>query len=474
MQAKRSSAEGIWRAPSVRFRLLLAFIALNLLSGILGCGVMIWNARDATRVEVKASLEIAERFVRETLIRFGPSTSGGAMLTNLPLHLSLVRHVRMAILDNMGDIRSLLPGDTDGNGQEDDRERAPQWFEHLLSIQLESRYVPILAEGRRVGTVAIIGEPADEAAEVWQDMSTLAVMAACINIIIFVLFYFALGRILGPLVSVAAGLQKLENGDYRSRLPRPRIREMAAITDRFNALANVLEESRDENSRLCRALISIQDEERKQIAADLHNEFGQCLFAIKANASSIDAVGRLLGEPQAQALSERVGSILSITERLQTMNRRLLKKLRPSAFGHASLVELVDDLVTDFRRHHQGISFELRLGELRNSYGEAIDLSVYRCVQEALTNSVRHASAGTVEIDIHEETDPDPSLRIDIQDDGQGLEDAAELTGFGLRSLRERVRSLGGHCTIKSAAQQGMKLSISLPCPAEQLQRGVA
>lgn len=461
------------REPSVRLRLQVAFVALNMLAGAIACAVMIWNAREATGLEIKASLEMGERFVRETLIRFGPSTSGGAMLTNLPLHLNLIRHVRIAVLDNAGDLKVLLPEDEGGAAGADSHERAPKWFARLVATRVETRHIPIIAEGRRVGTVVLMGEPADEAAEVWQDISTLAGVMMFSNMLIFALFHFSLGRILKPLVGFAGGLKDLEHGHYRSRLARPGMREMAAIADRFNALATALEEARQENGRLTLALISIQDEERKQIAADLHNEFGQCLFAIKANASSIDSLGRGMGEPHAAAVSERAGSILSITERLQGMNRRLLKKLRPAAFGHASLAELLADLVEDFRKHHRGMAFEARLGALRRSYGEAIDLSVYRCVQEGLTNSVRHALATTVEIAVDERAEPEPRLSISIRDDGQGAE-AAGLNGFGLRSVRERVRSLGGDCEILSAASRGTLLSITLPCLADPARETVS
>ncbi len=470
MRLPRGSALRLRRTPSLRLRLLLTFVSLNLLAGAVACAVMIWNAREATRVEMRASLEIAERFVKETVSRFGPSTSGGAMLSNLPLHLNLVRHVRIAILDNAGDLKVMLPDAREAHGDEDDQ--APLWFARLLSMSTESRYVPVVAEGRRVGTVVIMGEPGDEAAEVWQDFSTLAVVAVCINILIFILFYFTMGRILNPLTSFSDGLKDLEHGHYRSRLPRPSIREMAAIADRFNALGTALEEARQENGRLYHALIHLQDEERKQIAADLHNEFGQCLFAIKANASSIEAL-QAGAEPARADVAERARSILSITERLQGLNRSLLKKLRPSAFGHASLAELLDDLMKDFRRHHQGIAFVLNAGPLRRSYGEAIDLSVYRCVQEGLTNSVRHAMAQAIEVRVGDDAIPAQALRIEIRDDGQGL-GSADLNGFGLRSMRERVRSLGGDCLIEGAKPIGTRLLITLPHATDSMREEVA
>jgi two-component system sensor histidine kinase UhpB len=445
--------------PSVRLRLLIVFLSLNMLAGGLACAAMIWNAREATRVEIRASLDLAERFVKETVTRLGPSTSGGTMLTNLPLHLNL-RHVRIAILDNAGDVKALLPDDEQSDA--DDHETAPTWFARLLSITMETRHVPVVAESRRVGTVAIMGEPADEAAEVWQDITTLAIVTSSASLLIFVLFYFSVGRILDPLTRFAEGLRDLENGRYRLRLSRPRVREMSEIADRFNALATALEEAQQENRRLCRSIITIQDEERKQIAADLHNEFGQCLFTIKANASSIETLAAGTDNQLAASISERVESIQSITQRLQSMNRQLLKRLRPSAFGHASLAELLDDLIEDFRKHHRGMAFNLQQGSLNHSYGEAIDLSVYRCVQEALTNSVRHASAKAVEIQIDDRTIPAPHLAIEIRDDGQGVE-LGDTKGFGLRSMGERVRLLGGQCLIESVAVRGTRLSITLP-----------
>lgn len=444
--------------PSVRLRLLVVFLSLNMLAGGLACLAMVWNAREATRIEIRASLDLAERFVKETVTRLGPSTSGGAMLTNLPLHLNL-RHVRIAILDNAGDVKALLP---DEQQDADEHETAPAWFARLLSISIETRYVPVVAEARRVGTVAIMGEPADEAAEVWQDISMLAVVTFSANLLIFILFYFSVARILDPLTRLAEGLKDLENGRYRLRLFRPGVREMSEITDRFNALATALQDAQQENWRLCRSIVTIQDEERKQIAADLHNEFGQCLFTIKANAASIETLAEGADRDLATSISERVESIQSITQRLQHMNRQLLKRLRPSAFGHASLAELLDDLIEDFRKHHRGMAFSLRQGSLSHSYGEAIDLSVYRCVQEALTNSVRHASAKAVEIQIDDKDTPAPHLTIEIRDDGQGVE-LGDTKGFGLRSMGERVRLLGGQCLIENVAVRGTRLSITLP-----------
>src|SRR5262245_65479521 len=112
------------------------------------------------------------------------------------------------------------------------------------------------------------------------------------------MLYLLFGRVLGPLTGVTRGLADLEQRNYQVRLPRPRAHELAAITDRFNALAQALDAVRAENERLNHRLITAQDDERRRTALELHDEVGRSLFGLKANASSIATAAReLAGEP---------------------------------------------------------------------------------------------------------------------------------------------------------------------------------
>src|SRR5262249_43976177 len=164
--------------------------------------------------------------------------------------------------------------------------------------------------------------------------------------------------------------------------------ELADIVARFNALAQALEAVRAENMRLGQRLITAQDDERRRTARDLHDEVGPCLFGLKANAASIaSAVARVPVDSQ-QAVSERVGDMVTIIERLQTINRRLLNRLRPMALGHIPLRDLLADLVEERVRQHPDVALSLTCGALAPGYGEAIDLTIYRCIQEGLTNAI--------------------------------------------------------------------------------------
>ena len=307
--------------------------------------------------------------------------------------------------------------------------------------------------------MVIVGEPEDEIAEAWQDFYSLAIVWLALDALILILLYIVLGRVLNPLRSLSGGMARLEDGHYAIRLPTPNVNELAILTNRFNTLAGALDVAREENSGLYRQLITVQEEERRDLANELHDEAGPCLFGITANASSIQTIADQLTDPRTAGIKHRVGEILGIVERLKLMNRALLKKLRPGSLGRVGLPELINELVAGFEGRHPDTHIVYSAGRLAKSYGEPIDLTLYRCVQEGITNAIRHGSASHLTIDLIEESGHRRSgakraqavLRLTIVDDGKGI-DQLTPKGFGLTTMTERVKSLGGTCALESAA----------------------
>jgi len=118
-------------------------------------------------------------------------------------------------------------------------------------------------------------------------------------------------RVLDPLASLSKGMLRLEDGHYATRLQAPKVKELAVITNRFNTLAESLDVAREENSGLYRQLISVQEEERREIANELHDEAGPCLFGITANASSIQTIADQTQGQRSDEIRHRVGEILA-------------------------------------------------------------------------------------------------------------------------------------------------------------------
>jgi two-component system sensor histidine kinase UhpB len=162
---------------------------------------------------------------------------------------------------------------------------------------------------------------------------------------------------------------------------------------------------------------------------------------------------------------ERVHDMLAIIEQLQSINRSMLNRLRPMALGHVPLRDILCELVRDRARQHPQIEFSVCADNLMRSYGDSIDLTIYRCVQESLTNIIRHAQARHVTIELGEaasDVNGGPQLALTVRDDGCGVDPRA-APGFGLRGMQERAQALGGSCKVDSALGDGTSIRIMIP-----------
>jgi two-component system sensor histidine kinase UhpB len=277
--------------------------------------------------------------------------------------------------------------------------------------------------------------------------------------------------VLDPLTALGKGLEGLEHRDYKMRLARPKVLEFAAITDRFNALAGALDAARAENLALSRRLITAQDDERRNTALELHDEVGPSLFGLKANTASITKTADALPAGAAKTIRDRTADLTAIIEHLQSLNRSILNRLRPMALGHVPLPEILSELVRERAGSHPNIGFSHDVGTLARSYGDTVDLTLYRCVQESLTNAIRHASATAVMVNARERPaaagapgDGVARLELTVRDDGRGIA-AENKPGFGLRGMQERVQALGGEFAIDTG-RDGTCIRILIPVPA--------
>ncbi len=468
----------LWYDRSVRTQLLGTFVLINLVAGLAAAVIVIYNGRRAIEAELAASVEVAERFVRGTVERRTRENAGTPHLEDLAVHINNPRHVRILLVDADGHVIPSPSGEIDDGGTIAPA-TVPRWFVALVQVDDLRRDVPVISRGRRIGTIVVVGQAADEIIEIWQDASGLALLALLLNVTVFAILYVALGRVLHPLTRLATGLRALERGHYRHRLPQPPVRELADITGRFNALADSLAGAHADNARLNRQLVTVQDDERRQIAMELHDEMGPCLFGVKANVGSIGRIAQTLPEAAATPIRERVASLMTITERMQVANRDLLGRLRPMALGHVPLADAIAGLVADFEGADRDRRFVLEIGHLAHGYGNAVDLTVYRCLQEGVTNAVRHADAGVITIALSEEDAASAYpgermmlLRLSVRDDGRGIAPGTQ-PGLGWSGMKDRVRALGGRLTLTGAPDGGTRLDIVIPLePAEAADNG--
>lgn len=455
---------------SLRTQLILGFVLIDILAGIVCAGVIIVKARHAALIEMKVSVRLAEILVAESVRLTEPHTPPDRLLNTLAQQLGFIRHVRFAVFD--ANQQEILVDRTLTTDQLREREPAPGWFVSLIAPPAERHQMPIIAQHRKIGTVFIIEAPQDEVAEVWEDMSALTAIAFVANLAILGMLYLTFGRILVPLTRLAHGLSELEHQNFATRVAEPRIRELAEIVRRFNHLATALGETHDENRRLNQRLINLQDEERRRIALDLHDEFGPCFFGLSASLRLLKAIAASLTHEDhssaIETLTEQTALMAEIIERMRVANRGILTSLRPMALGHVPLQKVLEILIADLSKLHAGVSISLKAEGLRYTYSEPIDLTVYRCVQESVTNAIRHSTASTITIELHEMEDMQENakcktcLRLVVEDSGKGIMDDIQA-GFGLAGMKERVNALGGVWSIANRDGYGARVCMILP-----------
>ncbi|MEH3120118.1 MAG: histidine kinase [Methylorubrum populi] len=464
--ARPEAAVPFWAGWPTRTRLILAVLAIDIAAVLASCGVIVLTARSAVQVEMAASLSTVEPLVADT-IRSLRSPSPESVLHTLDLRFQSLRHVRVTILDAEGRRVGFGPS-------ERGRVRmAPRWFVRLIAPEPRRHDLPIAVKAERIGTAAITTEPRDEIEEVWGYARSLALAGLVLNLAVLAALYLALGRILRPLGCLADGLTRLERHDDTAHLDPPASRELAVIAERFNRVAGALAEARGANGRLNRQLLTAQDDERARIALELHDEFGPCLFALEANAASVARLAAASGEIDRTRLAARAGDIGSIVGQVQTLNRGLLNRLRPHGLGEVPLTDCLDLLLRDFQRRHPDTAFEGVFEGLARGYGDIVDLTVFRCIQESSTNAVRHGGARRVRARAAEETDAAGAtrLRLSVEDDGRGV-GPGHRVGLGLSGMRERVEALGGRFALGQAAlddgPSGTVVRITLPIDPER------
>jgi two-component system, NarL family, sensor histidine kinase UhpB len=132
------------------------------------------------------------------------------------------------------------------------------------------------------------------------------------------------------------------------------------------------------------------------------------------------------------------------------------------ALGHVPLGDLISRLVQDRAREHPQINFNLDVANLASAYGDTIDLTIYRCVQESLTNAIRHASAKQIVVTVGEATGDASQLVLKIADDGHGI-GADAPRGLGVAGMEERVRALGGQFAIEARTGGGTAVRAVIP-----------
>lgn len=430
------------------------------------------NASEDVRAEVASTANLALHLLDAEILHYSSdfgwiNSAEDASIFRLQ-SLNNIRHLKIDFYDINGKLR-----ESNRNKQQKlEATSPPNWFTNAMSLSgsdMQKQTRNIILSGRYVGELVVTPDPSYEIAEVWDDTVGLLGLAAIFFVLINVLVYFSVKYTFKPVDRILDALTQMEQGRFSSRLPDFKPVELNAIGQKFNAMADTLQSSTQNNHRLTQQIIRLQEDERKNLARDIHDEIGQYLTAIHVDASVI------LNSRKLSVAKESAQAISSVTRQMMDMVHEILQRLRPRALDELGLSLALGELIHHWRQRCRNINIIQNIVSNIGLIDEAVSITAYRVVQECLTNIAKHANARRVTINVRQD---EQFLYLHIEDDGVGFDPTITAQGFGLAGMKERIQGLMGEMRVESSSNrsvrnqgdvdkgtitQGTKIMIKLP-----------
>jgi two-component system sensor histidine kinase UhpB len=418
---------------------LVSYLGL-LLSGLLVISVLVnlISLRSDIDAEVRASQDLVNILVLASQVPTQLSAPEAARQLSEAINLAKFRHLNVRL-------------DGVAQGSVPEQGGMPSLFGDVPRVSAQQKV--------KIGgtTLLISPNPESEIEERFGDIVHL-----CITLLLFsgatlLVAWWSAHRALSPVRDLEDGLQRLSHGEPTANLPAFELREFRLVANAINQLAMTLGEARAAQKSLARQLIRVQEDERRVLARELHDEMGQTLTSIGITAAFIDRnSNKLVGDDLGKCANDLRRDIEAIQQNLRSM----LGRLRPHGLSTEGLAEAIRDLVASWQQRQIGIDFELSMPNGLPGVDEESALTVYRVVQEAITNVVRHSGARHCRILLR--TD-EAKISILIEDDGEGLAGGAAVWRGGLLGMAERVEMINGSLTVTSNNSRGLRIEVQIP-----------
>ncbi|WP_116809041.1 ATP-binding protein [Steroidobacter cummioxidans] len=427
---------------------------------ILAAWLQFDGARRAVREEIAGANVVATQLLTRILITYD-QPDNDTLLTFLQ-HLGRVRAHEITVRAMDGRVIYKSPPSPYKAGRD-----APAWYSALI-LPPTPVHIFTLANGSEV---RIEADASRAVLDGWDDFTHLMIIGGIAFAVLNAAVFWLVGRAVAPWPIIVDGLARIEQGDLQHRLPKLEGYEASMIGSTFNRMAQSLQEKLLSDRKAIEAEQRLQqrreldrlieqrlDEERRLIARELHDEFAQSVTAIRSFAVVI------ANQHPAESRTTDVARLIS-TEAAQLYDAMhgLIPRLAPVTLDTLGLAETLEGFIKQWQSRHPTIHFSLH-HELPAELGDSITIAVYRVVQEAVINAVRHARPTRVEVSV---VHSDSHIRIHVTDNGSGLpEDWSRPGHFGLRGLQERMAMLGGTLTLKNREPHGVELAAEIPLGA--------
>lgn len=340
---------------------------------------------------------------------------------------------------------------------------APLWFEtsYLALLGPHAPVVqPLSIRDASAGVVATSVNQDAALRRAWREISTVVEIAVVMAGGIAILAAIMIGHALLPARAIIDALRKLEEGQLSFRLSKFRSTEFNHIANAVNRLATTLRQTNSERLTLTNRLFQVQEEERRALARDLHDEFGQALTATSALATLIES-----GAPSDRPdIAKDARAIAATQNQMMDALRSTLVRLRSQSIEEVGLEASLRQLVNDFNAQSKADTiYKLQMSGRIADLHKRVAVDLYRIVQECLTNATKHGTPTEVNVRLEHVGDNAPHIALTVEDDGGGdVTNVRTSSGHGILGIRERLAGLGGALTIGNAPR-GIRIFAVVP-----------
>src|ERR1700712_914225 len=294
----------MWQKLSLRARINLLLALVLALGLAVNVARLVLEAGPRVQAEDQSVIRLAREFIDTIVAGLNEAPDPNARLNQIVHDLNRLRHVSITRQDDAVEGSGIpeKPGDNA------DARSPPSWFVRLVHPEQTTVNVPISIKGKPA-SLRITSHPNDEMIEIWDGIITQLQIGAAIAIVLFFITARVVGRALAPIQALSEAMTKIEAGGYDTRVKPDGPPELVAICNKLNHLAATLGDAVDDKRRLAERIVSLQDVERKEIARELHDEFGPYLFALRVHASALTRLADA-GDPNVEATRRHGSAIL--------------------------------------------------------------------------------------------------------------------------------------------------------------------
>jgi two-component system sensor histidine kinase UhpB len=342
---------------------------------------------------------------------------------------------------------------------------APAWYSRLVAPPLEPKEIS-LPNGRLV----LQADASRAVLDGWDDLRPMLWIVLAGFVLGNAVIYALMGRALKPLHQLVQGLRQMADGHYDTRLTGLSGREGRQIGQAFNHMAQSVQDSIEakrqakeaaqalaENRELTQMIQERIELERGAISRELHDELGQQVTAIKSVGL---AIARRAADSD-PSIEHSARLVMHCADQIYDGMHRLIAKLRPLALDQFGLYDALRDLLGECQLQHPELTISVTLPESLETMTDAHATAVYRIVQEAVNNALRHARATRIDVIV---LASEKCLQVEVRDNGCGQTRQFLTHGhYGLSGMRERVQALDGHFQLMQLDPSGVGILVRLP-----------